>query len=190
MLTFISLREMLTFISLRSINLATHQIPPEKKKSGPDTWPPIIFYRGNARAQTQTPTRAELGPVSFGLIPPRRTLGPRYSGPGSAREKPRAQVLWPKFPGYRSPVSLPELMRLGSNLPLSLSSSDFTMLQPTSSCVPLSARSHPDGQVLSFVERVLMGIFSVLRSLILSGYEVARRHGVECWCCSANAKWD
>ena len=33
-----------------------------------------------------------------------------------------------------------------------------------SSCVPLSARSHLDSQLLSFVERVLMGISSVPRS--------------------------
>ena len=45
-----------------------------------------------------------------------------------------------------------------------------------SSYVPLSARSHLDGQLLSFVERVLMGISYVPRSSILSGHGVARRH--------------
>ena len=67
-----------------------------EKNSGPDTWPPIRFHQGKARAQTQIPPREKLGPRCLGLIPPRRTLGPSYSGPRSAREKTRAQVLGAK----------------------------------------------------------------------------------------------
>ena len=115
------LREMLTFISLRSLKFATHQIPPRKTNSGPDSRPPIRFHPGNTRAQTQIPPREKLGPRYWGHpgensgpdtrdpqgktraqilgarfhsgensgpdtpahIPPRRKLGPRYSGPGN-----------------------------------------------------------------------------------------------------------
>ena len=92
------LREILTFISLRSTYLATHQIPPRTNNPGPDTWPRLRFHQGTSRAQTQIPPRETLGPRRLGLIPPRRKRGPRYSGPGSARKKPRAKVLGAKFP--------------------------------------------------------------------------------------------
>ena len=135
------------------------------QNSGLDTWPPIRFHPGKARAETLIPPRENSGPdvwASFrpgglsgpvirALVPPGRKLGPRCSGPN-------------KFPGYRSLVSPPELMTLRSNLPLSLSSAWVHHVTAASSCVPLSARSHLDSQLLSFVERVLMGISSVPRS--------------------------
>ena len=114
MLTFIYLREMPTFISLRSIKLASQEktLGP-RKNSGPDT------------DSTQQKTRAELrgprfhrgensGPNTRGQIPPRRKLGPRYSGPDSTQgNDTRAQISpGAKFgPGYSGPDSL------GTDLP-------------------------------------------------------------------------
>ena len=106
-----SLREMLTFISLRSIKLATHQIP---------------------------------------------NLGPRYLGTDLPCP---CQSSCPC-----APIS-PSLCHL-------LGSPYYSL---ASLLGPLSARSHFDSQLLSFIERVLTEVSSVTRSLILSGHEVARR---------------
>ena len=201
MLTFISLREMLTFISLRSIKLATRQIPPRGKTSGPDTWPPIRFHSGKSRAQTQIPPRENLGPRNLGPdSSPGRNLGPGYSGPGSTEEKPRAQVLEPRFPGYRSPVFPPEPMPLCSNPPLSLSSSGLTMVQlgaplllgitSMASCCRSLREScwrfppylaHKSSPATRWTDAMVSsgGVYPPRSRVLRSGHEVARRLGVE-----------
>ena len=98
MLTFISLREMLTFIFLRSIKLATHQIPPEKNKNRA----PILGHPSYSIEETLGPRHRpqpgqNSGPyrlASFrrgghsgqgirAQVRPGRNLGPRCSGPNS-----------------------------------------------------------------------------------------------------------
>ena len=88
-----------------------------------DTWSPIRFHQGEARAETLIPPGEKLGPRHLGLIPPRKALGPSYSGPRSARENPRAQVLGAKqipwVPISRIPTRAHDLVL---QIPLSLSS--------------------------------------------------------------------
>ena len=107
------------------------------QNSGPDIWLPIRFHQGEARAETLIPPKEHVEPRCLGLIPPRRTLRASYSGPRSARDKTRAQGLGAKqVPWVPIFVSPPKLMPLCSNLPLSLSSPGFIMLQLTPAWAP------------------------------------------------------
>ena len=139
------------------------KVPPRRKfgpqYSGPDS--------------TQEKTRA---PILGARFHP----GERYSGPNFTRGKIRARILGSRFPGYRSPLSPPELMPVCSNFPLSLSSSGSPCYSLGPLLGPLLARSHLDSQLLSFVERILMGISSDLarKSSLASRWPDATESGV------------
>ena len=171
------LREMLTFISLRSLKFATHQIPPRKTNSGPDSRPPIRFYPGNTRAQTQIPPREKLGPRYWGH--PGENSGPDTRDPQgktraqilgarfhSVQEKTRAPILRLIFPpGENSGPDTRAQVTLGTDLPCPRQSSCPCAPIPPCLCHHLGSSCYNLASLLGRYLRGLISIASCCRSL-------------------------